>query len=84
MLPAAPPAPGEHSTYFNISGVVIDKRFEGTRPSRDSGGRPATGYALSDYLNGHRFSTIVYVPGTGITEVHFFTGDGDVVCRLGR
>lgn len=87
LLPAAPPAAGERSTYFNISGVVIDKRYDGPRPARDAGGRPATGYAFSDELNGRRTDTIVYVPGTGVTEARFYGAGGsggDVVCHPKR
>lgn len=87
LLPAAPPAAGQSSTYFNISGIVIDKRFEGTQSTRDGAGRPATGYLFSDYLTGRKLNAIVYVPGTGVTEARFFGAGGsgtDVVCRLNR
>jgi len=84
LLPAAPPAAGERSTYFNLTGIVIDKHFEGTQPTRDGAGRPATGYLFSDYLSGRKLNAIVYVPGTGVTEARFFGAGsgGDVVCRL--
>jgi hypothetical protein len=84
LLPAAPPAAGERSTYFNISGIVIDKRFEGTQSTHDGAGRPATGYAFSDYFSGRKVNAIVYVPGTGVTEASFFgaAGSDAVVCRL--
>lgn len=87
LLPAAPPKAGEHTTYFNISGTVIEKHFEGTQPARDAQGKPATGYAFSDYLQGHRLNTIVYVPAIGVTEARFYSFKDpgkDLVCRPGR
>jgi hypothetical protein len=86
LLPAVPPAPGQHSTYFNITGIVIGKHFEGTRPARDAAGRPATGYVFSDYLSGRKLNEIVYVPGTGVTGIRLIAsaGGSDVVCRLGH
>jgi hypothetical protein len=82
LLPAVPPKPGQHMTYFNISGTVIEKHFEGTRPMHD-----ATGYVFSDYLSGQRLNTIVYVPAIGVAEARFFnlTAPGkDMICRSGR
>jgi hypothetical protein len=86
LLPAAPPAAGQSSTYFNITGIIIGKHFEGSRPAHDGAGRPATGYVFSDYLNGRKLNEIVYVPGTGVTGVRLIApaGSSDVVCRLGR
>ncbi|HEV8019836.1 MAG TPA: hypothetical protein VGP41_01160 [Candidatus Lustribacter sp.] len=87
LLPAVPPKAGEYSTYFNISGTVIEKHYEGTRPMHDAQGAPATGYVFSDYLTKQRLNTIVYVPAIGVAEARFFnlTGPGkDLICRAGR
>ena len=86
LLPANP-APGEHSGYFNITGATIDKRFEGTRATTDAEKRPLTGFAFSDYLNGHKLNTVVYVPGFGIADARFYSLQGpknDLVCHVAR
>ena len=84
LLPADPPRPGERSEYFNISGTVIEKRFDGAAPTRDAEGKPASGWAFSDYLSGHKLNTIIYLPPVGITEARFYglSGAKDTVCRL--
>lgn len=82
LLPAFPPQAGQHMTYFNISGTVIEKRFEGTEPM---GG--ATGYAFSDYLSGHRLNRIVYVPAIGVAEARFYAikePGKDLICKAAR
>jgi len=87
LLPAAPPRTGERSSYFNISGAQIEKRFEGTRRTTDEQRRPMTGYAFSDYLNGQKLNTVVYVPSVGLTEARFFAlsgGGSDLVCQVAR
>jgi len=87
LLPAAPPAAGERSSYFNISGVQIEKRFEGTKQTTDEQKRSMTGYVFSDYLNGQKLNTVVYVPSTGLTEARFFAlsgGGNDFVCQVAR
>lgn len=82
LLPAVPPKAGERTTYFNISGTVIEKHFEGTRAVRD-----ATGYVFSDYLSGQRLNTIVYVPALGVAEARFYNLKGtgsDLICQAAR
>jgi hypothetical protein len=86
LLPANP-APGTHSSYFNITGATIDKRFEGTRSTRDAQGRALTGFVFSDFLGNRRVNTVVYVPGFGITETRFYSlqsPSGDLVCKVSR
>jgi hypothetical protein len=87
LLPAAPPPAGERSSYFNISGAQIEKRFEGTKSTTDEQQRPMTGYVFSDYLNGQKLNTVVYVPSVGLTEARFFAlngGGNDFVCQVAR
>ena len=86
LLPAAPPKAGEHTTYFNITGTIIEKRFDGTQPVRNPQGREATGYAFSDYLTGQR-NTIVYLPALGVASARFYNLKGtgnDLICQAGR
>lgn len=87
LLPAVPPQAGQHMTYFNITGTVIEKHYEGTKPAHDAQGRPATGYAFSDYLSGRRLNTIVYVPALGVAEGRFYNLKGagsDLICAAPR
>jgi hypothetical protein len=86
LLPANP-GPGTHNGYFNITGATIDKRFEGTRPTKDAQGRALMGFVFSDYLANRRLNTVVYVPGFGITETRFYSLQGpsaDLVCKVSR
>jgi hypothetical protein len=86
LLPANP-APGTHNAYFNITGATIEKRFEGTRPTKDAQGHAFTGFVFSDYLANRRVNTVVYVPGFGITETRFYSlqsPSGDLVCKVSR
>jgi hypothetical protein len=86
LLPANP-APGQHSGYSNITGAIIDKRFEGTRATRDAQGRALTGFAFSDFLGGRKLNTVVYVPGFGIADARFYSlqsPKGDLICRVAR
>ncbi len=78
LFPASPPAPGERSSYFTLSGLVIEKRFEGTK---------AGGYVFSDYLAGRKLNTVTYIPAVGIAAARFFglLPDGrDLVCAPAR
>jgi hypothetical protein len=87
LLFPANPAPGEHSGYSNITGALIDKRFDGKKATTDAGGRALTGYAFSDYLGGQKLNTVVYVPGFGIAEARFFSLQGpknDLICHVAR
>lgn len=84
LLPGGPPAAGERSTYFSITGVTIEKRFEGTQATTDAQGHPATGYAFSDYLNEQKLNSVVYVPAVGVTELQLYNvlpNKGDLVCH---
>jgi len=84
LLPAVPPKPGEHMSYFNITGVVIEKHYDGTRPVSDPQGKPATGYAFSDYYKGQRLNTTVYLPGSGLTDARFYNlkaPGSDLICK---
>jgi hypothetical protein len=86
LLPASPPAAGARSSYYNVSGIVIAKRFEGAKAALDAHGRPLTGYVFSDYLSGRKLNAVTYVPSIGIAEARFFgmLPDGsDLTCRLG-
>jgi hypothetical protein len=83
LLPAAPPKAGEVSQYFNITGDMIEKRYDGPAQGRDGRGKPAPGFAFSDYVKGHKLNTIVYVPDFGISEARFYglANGQDLVCR---
>jgi hypothetical protein len=86
LLPANP-APGTHFGYLNITGATIDKRFEGTRPTKNAEGHALMGFVFSDYLANRRVNTVVYVPGFGITETRFYSlqsPSGDLVCKVSR
>ncbi len=85
LLPAAPPKDGQRSEYFNITGDMIEKRYDGTVPTRDASGKLATGYAFSDYVKDHKLNTVVYLPPFGITEARFYglANGQDLVCRPG-
>jgi len=72
LLPANPPATGERSTYYSITGAQIEKRFEGTKATTDEHGTAANGFAFSDYLNGHKLNTVVYLPAIGVAELTFY------------
>ncbi len=82
LLPAAPPKGGEVSQYFNITGDLIEKQYDGPAPTRDANGQPATGYAFSDHIKGHKLNTVVYLPTLGIAEARFYgiNGGKDLVC----
>jgi hypothetical protein len=76
LLPAAPLAAGERSAYQNVSGTLIEKRFEGKKSG---------GYVFSDYLSGQKLNSVTYVPGIGLVGARFFgmPPDGsDLVCRV--
>jgi hypothetical protein len=78
LLPAAPPRAGEATSYFNITGTVIEKRFEGTKSG---------GFVFSDYVSGRKLNSVVYAPGIGLREARFLgmaPGGGDMVCHLSR
>ena len=84
LLPASPPAAGERSGYFNVSGISIEKRFEGTK-TLGAQARPASGYVFSDYLSGRKLNAVTYVPFVGIADARFFglLPDGsDLICRV--
>jgi hypothetical protein len=75
LLPASPPQPGEMSSYSNVSGDTIEKRFEG---------RSGAGYIFSDYYAGRKLNSVTYVPSIGVKEIRFYAllPDGsDLVCR---
>jgi hypothetical protein len=75
LLPANPPKPGEVNSYFNVTGVTIQKRYEG---------RHAGGYVFSDFIGNHKLNAATYVPSVGITEARFFgllANNGDLICR---
>lgn len=86
LLPVNP-APGEHRGYANITGAVIDKRFEGTKATTDAQGRTLTGFAFSDFLSGRKLNTVIYVPGFGIADARFYSlqgPKGDLICHVSR
>ena len=80
LLPASPPRPGSVTSYFNLSGLSVRKRFIGTKAA----GTSATGYVFADDLRGHNLNTVTYVPSIGIATATF-TGlkadRSDLVCR---
>jgi hypothetical protein len=84
LLPAIPPAAGQRSTYHSISGAQIEKRFEGMKATRDAHGAKADGFAFSDYLQGHKLNTVVYLPAIGVAELTFYgvlPGNADLICH---
>jgi hypothetical protein len=75
LLPASPPQPGQVSSYSNVSGDSIEKRFEG---------RHGAGYVFSDYFGGHKLNSVTYEPSVGVVEARFnalLPDGGDLVCR---
>jgi len=72
LLPAIPPAAGQRSTYHSISGAQIEKRFEGMKATSDAHGAKANGFAFSDYLNGRKLNTVVYLPAIGVADLTFY------------
>ncbi len=84
LLPAVPPAAGQRSTYHGISGAQIEKRFEGMRATTDAHGAKADGFAFSDYFNGRKLNTVIYLPGIGVAELTFFgvlPNNADLSCH---
>jgi hypothetical protein len=83
LLPAVPVKAGERSEYFNITGDVIEKRYDGLAQTRDAGGKPVSGYAFSDHIKGHKLNTVVYWPPLGVAEARFYAiaNGADLVCR---
>jgi hypothetical protein len=84
LLPAHPAA-GQHTSYSNITGATIEKRFDGTRATKDARGHALTGYAFSDFIGSRKVNTAVYVPGFGLTELRFAnlqSPSADLVCRV--
>jgi hypothetical protein len=84
LLPASPPAAGERSTYYSISGAQIEKRFNGMQPTKDAHGAAANGFAFSDYLKGRKLNTVVYLPAIGVSELTFYgvlPNAGDLICH---
>jgi hypothetical protein len=84
LLPATPPAAGQRSTYYSISGAQVEKRFEGMKTTTDAHGAAANGFAFSDYLNGHKLNTVVYLPAIGVAELTFYgvlPNQGDLSCH---
>ena len=72
LLPAVPPAAGQRSTYYNISGAQIEKRFDGMQATTDAHGAKAKGFAFSDYVGGHRLNTVVYLPALGVADLTYY------------
>jgi hypothetical protein len=84
LLPANPPSVGERSTYYSITGAQIEKRFEGMKATTDAHGAAANGFAFSDYLNGHKLNTVVYLPAIGVAELTFYgvlPNSADLICH---
>jgi hypothetical protein len=84
LLPANPPAAGERSTYYGVTGAPIEKRFDGMTATRDAHGAAAKGFAFSDYLNGRKLNTVVYLPAIGVAELTFYgvlPNQGDLSCH---
>jgi len=72
LLPAVPPAAGQRGTYYSVNGTQVEKRFEGMMPTTDAHGAAANGFAFSDYLDGHKLNTVVYLPAIGVAELTFY------------
>jgi hypothetical protein len=84
LLPASPPAAGQRSTYYSITGAQIEKRFDGMRATTDAHGAKANGFAFSDYRNGHKLNTVVYLPAIGVAELTFYgvlPNNADLICH---
>jgi hypothetical protein len=84
LLPAVPPAAGERSTYSSIGGAQVEKRFDGMQATTDAHGVAASGFAFSDYLNGRKLNTVVYLPAIGVAELTFYgvlPSNGDLSCH---
>jgi len=84
LLPASPPAAGSHTTYFNVSGVKITKRYEGMYGPFGAPAPTQGGYVFSDYLNGHKLNTVTYIPAVGVTNAAFIglrPDHTDLICH---